>query len=319
MMFGRRTGPEESYPVIDRALDAGINFLDTADVYARGESEEITGEALKRSGKRDRVVLATKVHGKMDPDDPNSSGNSARHIIAGCEASLRRLKTDYIDLYQIHRPQSDIPVDETLKALDQLVRSGKVRYAGASTHAAWQLMESIMVSREYGLTRYVCEQPPYNLLDRRIERELIPFALTYGLGLIPWSPLAGGLLTGKYRKDEPLPPDSRFTGIAESKQQSPQTRRMSPAFWEIIGEYIAFCEKLETSPARVALAWVINQPGITSPIIGPRNLEQLEEYLKVLEVQLKPEDLVELDRIFPPGRMTSPYYNSDFGPHEFRC
>ena len=161
MNFGGKTEPGDSYSIIDRALDAGLNFLDTANVYSRGRSEEVTGEALKRNGLRDKVVLATKVHGAMDDDDPNARGNSRRHIIEQCEASLKRLQTDYIDLYQIHRPQPDVPIDETLGALDDLVRKGYVRYIGSSTFAAWQLTEALMVSRERNLTRFVCEQPPY--------------------------------------------------------------------------------------------------------------------------------------------------------------
>src|ERR671938_611152 len=201
MMFGGKTSPDDSYTIIDRAIDAGINFLDTANVYSRGRSEEVTGAALKRNGKRQRIVLATKVHGKMADDDPNMEGNSRRHIIAQCEASLRRLQTDYIDLYQIHRPQSAIPIDETLRALDDLIRAGKVRYIGTSTFAAWQVVESLWVAKELGLNRFVCEQPPYNVLDRRIERELLPMCRSYCIGVIPWSPLAGGLLTGKYRRN----------------------------------------------------------------------------------------------------------------------
>ncbi|HEU5098816.1 MAG TPA: aldo/keto reductase, partial [Roseiflexaceae bacterium] len=211
MMFGGKTGPEESYAIIDRALDAGINFLDTANVYSRGRSEEVTGAALKRNGKRQRVVLATKVHGTMDDDDPNAQGNSRRHIIEQCDASLRRLQTDYIDLYQIHRPRPEIAIDETLRALDDLVRAGKVRYIGTSTFAAWQLVETLWASKELGLNRFVCEQPPYNLLDRRIERELLPMARTFGLAIIPWSPIAGGLLSGKYNRSDPTPADARYS------------------------------------------------------------------------------------------------------------
>ncbi|HEY3340651.1 MAG TPA: aldo/keto reductase, partial [Anaerolineae bacterium] len=210
MMFGGKTKPEDSYALIDRALDAGLNFIDTANVYSRGRSEEVTGEALKRNGKRSQIVLATKVHGVMADDDVNMQGNSRRHIIEQCEASLRRLQTDWIDLYQIHRPQSDIPIDETLRALDDLIHAGKVRYIGTSTYGAWQLVESFWAAKELGLNRFVCEQPPYNLLDRRIERELIPMASTYGMGIIPWSPLAGGLLTGKYTRNTPPPADARF-------------------------------------------------------------------------------------------------------------
>ena len=212
MMFGRRTEPEDAYAIVDRALDAGINFLDTANVYSRGRSEEITGEALQRNGQRARVVLATKVHGTMDDDDPNAQGTSRRHLVEQCEASLRRLQTDWIDLYQLHRPRPEIAIDETLRALDDLVRAGKVRYLGTSTFGAWQVVEALWAAKELGLNRFVCEQPPYNLLDRRVERELLPMCQTYGLAAIPWSPLAGGLLTGKYRRGEPPPEGTRYGG-----------------------------------------------------------------------------------------------------------
>ena len=209
MTFGNTTEPEDSYAIVDRAIDAGINFLDTANVYSRGRSEEVTGEALKRNGKRSRIVLATKVHGRMADDDPNAAGTSRRHIIEQCEASLERLQTDYIDLYQIHRPRSDTPIDEILRALDDLIQSGKVRYIGSSTFGAWQLVESLWVAKELGLNRFICEQPPYNILDRRIERELLPMAATYGIATIPWSPLGGGLLTGKYRTEN-MPEEGRY-------------------------------------------------------------------------------------------------------------
>ena len=230
MMFGGKTTPKDSYDIIDRALDAGINFIDTANVYNQGRSEEATGEALKRNGKRNQVVLATKVHGKMG-EGVNDMNNTRRHITDSVEASLRRLGTDWIDLYQIHRPQSDMPIDETLRALDDLVRSGKVRYLGASTFAAWQLIESLWVSKEYGLNRFVCEQPPYNLLDRRIERELLPMAQSYGIGIIPWSPLAGGLLSGKYNRNEPPPEDSRYANLSANPMYR---RRMNDNIWDVI-------------------------------------------------------------------------------------
>src|SRR5919106_6063522 len=213
MMFGGRTDTEDSADIIDRAIDEGVNFLDTANVYSTGASEEAVGKALKRNGKRDSIVLATKVHGRMDDEDPNAAGNHRRHVIEQCEASLRRLQTDHIDLYQIHRPDSRIPIDETLRALDDLIRAGKVRYIGTSTFAAWQVVESLWAAKELGLNRFVCEQPPYHLLDRRIERELIPMCQTYGIGIIPWSPLAGGFLTGKYRRGASAeqPKDGRFS------------------------------------------------------------------------------------------------------------
>ena len=210
-MFGGKTDESDSMDIIDRAIDAGINFLDTANTYVRGVSEEMDGKALQRNGKRSRIVLATKVHFRMDDDDPNAQGNSRRHIIEQCEASLRRLQTDYIDLYQIHRPSSEVPIDETLRALDNLIQAGKVRYIGSSTFAAWQIMESLWVSKELGVNRFICEQPPYHLLDRRIERELVPMAQTYGLALIPWSPMAGGFLTGKYQRNQEHPADVRYS------------------------------------------------------------------------------------------------------------
>ena len=315
MMFGGRTTPEDSYAIIDRGIDAGINFLDTANVYGKGRSEEVTGEALKRNGKRGRIVLATKVHGTMADDDPNMEGNSRRHIIQQAEASLRRLQTDYIDLYQIHRPQSDIPIDETLRALDDLIRTGKVRYAGASTYAAWQLIESFWVSKELGLNRFVCEQPPYNLLDRRIERELIPMARTYGMGIIPWSPLAGGLLTGKYDRNAPPPADARFS----DRDKNPiLNRRWTQAAFETIDGVTAIAQTKGVALSQFALAWCVQQPGVTSPIIGPRTMEQLEDNLKAVDVKLTDEDRVAIDKVAPPGGVSAPYYEADFGPHQYR-
>ncbi len=315
MMFGGKTAPDDSYAIIDRALEAGINFLDTANVYSRGRSEEVTGEALKRNGRRADIVLATKVHGRMDDDDPNATGNSRRHIIEQCEASLRRLQTDYIDLYQIHRPQPDVPIDETLRALDDLVRAGKVRYIGTSTFAAWQVVEALWAAKELGLNRFVCEQPPYHILDRRIERELLPMARTFGIGIIPWSPLAGGLLTGKYSRETPPPADSRFA----SMDTQPHLRnRMNEQVFEVTDGLQPLADAKGCTLSQLALAWVIAQPGVTSPIIGPRTMAQLEDNLGALEVALTPEDNSAVDALVPPGRMASPFYEADFGPHPYR-
>ena len=315
MMFGGRTAAGESYDIIDRALDAGINFLDTANVYSRGRSEEVTGEALQRNGRRSRVVLATKVHGVMAEDDPNARGNSRRHIIESCEASLRRLQTDYIDLYQIHRPQFDIPIDETLRAMDDLIRSGKVRYIGTSTYAAWQVVESLWISKDLGLNRFICEQPPYNLLDRRIERELVPMAQTFGIGLIPWSPLGGGLLTGKYRRGEEPPEDSRF---AQPGRNPMQRRRMNDAIWDVIEPLESLAEEKGVTLSQLALAWCVQQPGVSSAIIGPRTMEQLEDNLAANGMEISDEERTQIDAIIPPGRMVSPFYEADFGPHQYR-
>lgn len=314
MMFGGKTSPADSAAIIDRALDAGINFIDTANVYNQGRSEEAVGEALQRNGRRSQVILATKVHGRMG-DDPNAMGNTRRHIIEQCEASLRRLKTDWIDLYQVHRPQPDVPIDETLRALDDLVRSGKVRYIGSSTFAAWQLVESLWVAKEYGLERFVCEQPPYNLLDRRIERELLPMAQSYGFGIIPWSPLAGGLLTGKYRRNAPPPEDSRYANLDANPLYR---RRMNDAIWDVVEPLESLAREKGTTISRLALAWCIHQPGVTSPIIGPRTMEQLEDNLGALEVTITDEDRKAIDRIIPPGTHVAPYYEADWRAGAYR-
>jgi aryl-alcohol dehydrogenase-like predicted oxidoreductase len=313
MMFGGKTTAADSYEIIDRALDAGINFLDTANVYSIGRSEEVTGEALKRNGKRNRMVLATKVHGKMG-EDVNDLGNTRRHIVEQCEASLRRLQTDYIDLYQIHRPSPDVAIDETLRALDDLIRAGKVRYIGSSTYAAWQLVESLWVSKELGLNRFVCEQPPYNLLDRRIERELLPMARTYGFAVIPWSPLAGGLLTGKYTRGEEPPEGARF-----GDQTNPiYRRRLNDRIYDVVDGLKPIAEEKGCTLSQLALAWCLQQPGVTSPIIGPRTMEQFEDNMKALDVEITGEDRKRIDRVARRGDSVAPFYEAEFGPHPYR-
>ena len=314
MMFGGKTTSADSARIIDRAIDAGINFLDTANVYNAGRSEEATGAALKANGRRQQVILATKVHGRMG-EGPNDWRNTRRHIIESCEASLRRLGTDWIDLYQVHRPDPDIPADETLRALDDLVRAGKVRYIGTSTYAAWQVVESLWVSKEYGLNRFICEQPPYHILDRRIERELVPMAQTFGIGLIPWSPLAGGMLTGKYRRDEPPPEDSRW---ATYNSNPMQRRRWNERIFDALEGLEPLAKARGITMSQLALAWVMQQPGITSPIIGPRTMEQLEDNLKAFDVTITAEDREIIDGLVPPGTHVSPYYEADFGPHPYR-
>jgi aryl-alcohol dehydrogenase-like predicted oxidoreductase len=315
MMFGGRTEPEDSYRIIDRAIDAGINFLDTANVYSRGRSEEVVGEALKRNGKRGSIVLATKVHGVMADEDPNMQGNSRRHIIQQCDASLLRLKTDYIDLYQIHRPQSDIPIDETLRALDDLIRAGKVRYIGTSTYAAWQAIESLWVSDRLGVNRFVSEQPPYNLLDRRIERELLPMARSYGFAVIPWSPIAGGLLSGKYTRANQKPAEGRYSNVDDNPRMK---NRVNDAIYDVIEGLIPIAKSLNASLSQLSLAWVRDRPGIASPIIGPRTMEQLEDNLKAADVRLSADNLRTIDELCPPGTAVSPFYEADFGPHQYR-
>ncbi|MYH62021.1 MAG: aldo/keto reductase [Caldilineaceae bacterium SB0675_bin_29] len=313
--FGMRTSPEDSYAIVDRALDAGLNFLDTANVYGWGRSEEITGEALKRNGSRSRIVLATKFHGRMDDDDPNAAGASRRHIIEQCEASLKRLQTDYIDIYQIHRPRPDTAIDETLRALDDLVRAGKVRYLGSSTFAAWQFVESLWVAKELGLNRFVSEQPPYHILARRIERGLVPVALTYGVGLNPWSPLAGGLLTGKYTRGGVAPAGTRY---AKPEDVPPQLRRLNETVYDVNEGLLPLAEAKGCTVSQLSLAWCIHQPGITSPILGPRTMDHLEDNLGALDVTVTDEDRQRIDELVPPGRMVSPFYEADFGPSQYR-
>jgi aryl-alcohol dehydrogenase-like predicted oxidoreductase len=312
MMFGAKTELSESMAIIDKAIDSGINFLDTANVYSRGRSEDFVGKALIRNNKRDRIVLATKVHGRMDDNDPNASSNHRRHIVQQCEASLKRLQTDYIDLYQIHRPQSEVPIDETLRALDDLIRAGKVRYIGTSTFGAWQVMESLWVSRELGLNRFICEQPPYNLLDRRVERELVPLAQTYGMALIPWSPLAGGMLTGKYKRDQPRN-EGRWKNGSE-----PNGRPITDQVWNVIELVESIAAARGCTPSQFALAWVINQPGVTSPIIGPRTMEQLDDNLMAIQGRVSDDDKKKIDDLVKPGTHVMPYYEADFGPHKHR-
>ncbi|RMF76282.1 MAG: aldo/keto reductase [Chloroflexi bacterium] len=321
MNFGGVTPEDESINIMHRALDEGINFFDTANVYSRGISEEVTGKALK--GRRDRVVLATKVHGRMADDDVLAAGNNRRHIIEQCEASLKRLGTDYIDLYQIHRPQSTVPVDEMLRALDDLIRAGKVRYIGTSSFAAWQVMEALWASKELGLNRFISEQPPYHLLDRSIERELIPMAQTYGLAILPWSPLARGFLSGKYKRGEDIPGDSRFA--QDSKRGALFNERLKQHFsdlsynvLDVIGTLAA--QKNKTT-AQVALAWVMRQPGVTSPIIGPRTMAHLEDNLGAVEIRFSDDDYARIDAVAQPEQAVVPYYHGammDFKPSQHR-
>jgi aryl-alcohol dehydrogenase-like predicted oxidoreductase len=290
--------------VTDAAIDLGINFLDTADVYARGKSEEILGRAIK--GNRDRLVIATKCHGKMDDDDPNAWGNSFGHIVSACEASLKRLQTDWIDLYQIHRPQPAIPIDETLRALDLLQRQGKIRYAGCSTFGAWQVCEAHYVAKHLGAAGFVTEQPPYNLLDRRIERELLPFCRTYDYGVIPWSPLAGGMLSGKYL-------DSSTKGARYSASDPGGRLKALPR--QRLERLKKLAERNGMSMATLSLAWVANQPGVHSPIIGARSVEQLGESAAACEVVLSDKILKAIDEIFEPGSHFVNYYTASFVPN----
>ena len=295
---------ETSIRLTHAAIALGINFFDTADVYARGKSEEILGKALQ--GRRDKIVLASKCHGKMDDNDPNAWGNSYRHIIEACDNSLRRLQTDWIDLYQIHRPQPAVPIDETIRALDHLQRQGKIRYAGCSTFAAGQACEAHYVAKQLGAAGFVTEQPPYNLLDRRIERELLPFCRTYQYGVIPWSPLAGGMLSGKYL-------DPETTGARYSASDPGGRLKQLPI--EKLQAFKELALKHEMSMATLSLAWVAAQPGVTSPIIGARSEDQLKESTEACCRTLDPDLLKAIDEIFPPSSYSVEYYTAAFGPN----
>jgi aryl-alcohol dehydrogenase-like predicted oxidoreductase len=305
MNFGGPTNQEDSVKMINRALEAGINFMDTANVYNGGESERILGEALKENGMRDSVVLATKVHGRMG-DGPNDQSGSRYHIIKACEDSLRRLQTDHIDLYQLHRPQMDIPQDETLRAFDDLVRSGKVRYIGASTHPAWMVMEALAISEKYNLARYVSEQPPYNLLDRRIENELVPLAQKYGLALIPWSPLAGGILAGRYASESSFPEGSRALRQGQTFQE-----RVTSTGIEVAKKVGEMAKERGLTITQLALLWCKDQPDITAPIIGPRTMGHLEDALPLLDMQLDEADRAIFDELVHPGNAVADFHNSN--------
>ncbi len=302
--FADPTPQDEALRIMRRASEAGINLFDTANSYANGECERMIGRAWAKGLRRHDVLLASKAFYKVG-NGPNDEGLSRLHLMRACEASLRRLQTDYIDLYQIHRPSPAIPIDETLGALTDLVQQGKVRYIGSSTHPAWKIMEAVMVSEMKGYARFVSEQSPYNLLDRRIENELVPMCQAYGLGLITWAPLAQGVLAGRYASATDLPADSRGAlrgGIYSERITQPGI--------EVGAKMIRLAEEQGLSPAQLATLWVKDQPGITAPLIGPRTLEQLEHLLPVLELTLSAELAAACDRLVAPGGAVASFFNS---------
>jgi aryl-alcohol dehydrogenase-like predicted oxidoreductase len=315
MMFGEwgNRDHDESVRIIHRALDAGINFIDTADVYSRGESEEIVGRALA-GGRRDDVVLATKVHGTMG-DDPNQFGNSRRWIIRECESSLRRLGTDHIDLYQIHRPEQDTDIEETLGALTDLVHAGKVRYIGSSTFPASQIVEAQWASHDRNLERFVSEQPPYSMLVRGIEADVLPTAGRHRMAVIPWSPLAGGWLSGRYRKDAEPPQSTRAQRLPRRYDLSLPENQRKLELADALGK---LADEAGMSLIHMALAFVLRHPAITSAIIGPRTMEQLESQLGAVDVQLDDGLLDRIDELIPPGTNFNPadagWDNPDLAP-----
>ncbi len=304
MNFGSVTSEEEAIRILHTAVDYGINLVDTANVYTNGESECIIGRAFAAGLPRHKVFLATKVFNPVG-DGPNDQGLSRLHIIQACEDSLRRLQTDVIDLYQMHRASFEIPIEETLSALTDLVRQGKVRYIGSSTFPAWKVAEALLVSEFKGYARIISEQPPYNLLDRRIENELIPLAQAYQLAILPWSPLAQGLLIGRYPVDGPLPADSRASVIGGIYAQ-----RLNRRGAEVGAQLVKIAPQHGLTPAQLALLWVKDQPGVTAPIYGPRTLAQLEAILPVLEMSLTEEARTALNALVPPGNAVTDFHNT---------
>ena len=315
MMFGEWGNPDhgESVRIIHRALDAGINFIDTADVYSRGESEEIVAKALA-GGRREHVFLATKVHGKMG-DDPNQYGNSRRWIVREVEDSLRRLNTDYIDLYQIHRPEPDTDIEETLGALSDLVHAGKVRYIGSSTFPASRIVEAQWAARDRNLERFVCEQPPYSMLVRGVEADVLPTARRHGMAVIPWSPLAGGWLSGRWRKGADTPVSPRAELVPRRYDLSlPENQRKL----EVADALARLADEAGLSLIHLALAFVIRHPAVTAAIIGPRTMEHLESQLGAADVQLDDALLDRIDELVTPGTNLNPadggWTNPDLSP-----
>jgi aryl-alcohol dehydrogenase-like predicted oxidoreductase len=292
MMFGGLGNPdhEDCVRIIHKALDSGINFIDTADRYSNGESEEIVGKALE--GRRDNIVLATKVHGAMG-DDPNMQGNSRRWIMRALEDSLRRLKTDYIDIYQIHRPAPNTDIEETLSALTDLMRAGKVRAIGSSTFPVSEIVEAQWVAERRGLARFRTEQPPYSILDRGIERDMLPTCQRYGMGVLVWSPLSKGMLTGRYRKGQALPDSIR---VKYFPKQMSDARSL-----DAIEQLVPLAEESGLSLTHMAMAFVMAHPGVTSAILGPRTMQQFDDLLAGAEGRLSDDLLDRIDQIVPPG------------------
>ena len=294
-MKGVTSEDAEAFRMLDRCLDAGINLIDTANVYSEGQSEELVGKWAE--GKRDRVLLATKCRFAVKPNPgPHDMGLSRKHILAACEASLKRLKTDYIDLYQVHMQDTSVPVEETLRALDDLVSQGKVRYVGCSNYTGYRLVESLWKSDVRNLIRYESVQLQYSLVCRDAEREVLPACQAFGLGVLAWSPLGRGFLTGKYQRNEAPPPGSRLESWQDTWRSvaTPKNFDVLDVVWEVAKAY-------NTTPGALSLAWVLTKPLITTTIIGARDVKQLEGNLAALELKLSPADVARLDEISRPA------------------
>jgi aryl-alcohol dehydrogenase-like predicted oxidoreductase len=291
--FGWGSSVTESEAIIDRFLAAGGNFIDTANLYTKGHSETIIGDHLTHDkAKRDRIVLATKFSGNHYPGDPNGGGSSRKAIIGACEQSLRRLRTDYIDLYWLHMWDRNTPIDETMAALHDLVQAGKVRYIGVSDTPAWKITQAQLIAQFRGWTPFIGLQIEYSLLERTVEGELIPMAIELGMGVTPWSPLKGGVLTGKHH---------RPTGSEEASKRPWMAGRIPPGSEVIVDELISIADEVGSTPARVAIAWVQGRSGVASTILGARTMAQLEDNLQAIDVQLHPEQVARLDALTKPA------------------
>ena len=303
MNFGNPTDRTASFKIINTAIDAGINMLDCADAYANGESERIIGEALAENGKRKDVFVTSKVF-LPTGEGPNDAGNSKHHILAACENSLKRLKTDWIDIYFLHRTDFGVPQEESLAALDLLVRQGKVRYIGCSTHPPWRVVEAWWIADKHHYPKFVCEQPPYNLLDRRVENEIVPMCKAYDLGIISWSPLAQGVLAGRYQDAADIPQGSR------GALKAIYAERITQNGIEVAQRLAKRATQKGCSLPQLAVAWVLHQPGVTASIIGPRTLAHLNDLLSAAELNLDDTDLDYCDSLIKPGAFVSDHFNT---------
>jgi len=307
MTFGREADEPTSFQLMDRFVDLGGNFIDTADIYSAGASEEIVGRWLKKRGMRDKIILATKVYGVTGPG-PNDGGLSRLHIQQAVEASLKRLQTDVIDLYQIHRWDPSTPIEETLETLNDLVRQGKVRYLGCSNLAAWQLCKFLQASKENHWSKFISIQPIYNALNRSIESELLPLCAREGLGVITYNPLAGGMLTGKYKRGGAMPSGARLEAFKNYYQ-----RYYTEEALDLVEAFVQAAQERQITPAQLALAWVLAEPRVTCPIIGARNLEQFEDTIQGLQIELSPEERQQIPAVLP-GRWVGrdPVYDREY-------
>lgn len=302
--FSESTDQGETDRIINLALDSGINIVDMADNYWEGETEKLVGKVLKVSGRRQEVLICTKGHYPMG-DGPNDQANSRHHLIEACENSLRRLQTDYIDLYLLHRRSPEVHIEETLAALTHLIAQGKVRYIGCSTHPAWAVAKAVVLSEMKGYARFVVEQPPYNLLDRRIENELVPMCIENDLGIISWSPMAQGLLAGRYSSSSDYPDGSRA-----ARRGGFYADRVNVAGLDIGIKLAELARSHSISPAQLAVLWVKDQPGITAPIIGPRTVEHLEHLIPVLDLDLSDDMREACDELVSPGTAVTDFHNT---------